>query len=188
MKTQYTTQDKLPLRRKHDPVAVVAAIIGFGVIAAIALTCFPGCSAQPTAESTFKEMTAAACKGDASSFFSHVDKFAVVNTMMPKMLATGREVAAEQSGGAGVMFQNEKFFKLVVAGATLQAANDVFKEWEDDVKAGEAGDWCHEKFISADNTVGTVMWQTPSGKLKQSVFAKAGDRWVMVEFNNLDSE
>jgi hypothetical protein len=133
-------------------------------LALLAALSLLGCKETP--KKAWEKMHDAACKQDVATFFARVDKTAIGKHLM--------ESQSEKLQAAGA-------FRGLAESAGEQAIQKAFTEWEDDIKKGEAGDWCGAEYIDQDVPKNTVYWSTPSRKQKGGRFIDYDGKLVMVE-------
>ena len=119
-------------------------------------------------ERVFKQMHDAACSGDVSGFFAHVNKTALKAWVSQRARA---QIASDGGSSAALAMVD------VVAD---RGFSEMIQAWEDDIKQNKAGDLCKGTFNWADNPNGKVSWTTPTGKIKTAYFEPAGDTYLMV--------
>jgi hypothetical protein len=145
-------------------IAIVVLVLAGGGAAFVFLVLV-----KPTPESTFNEMRSAACAGDVSGFFAHIDKTQVGRGLSDMAI----DEARSKGGSLGAKLAEGMVDRAIQAAIT---------EWEDDIKKREDGNLCKMQFVSADKNVqhsGWVRWRTPSGVNKTWKFERYGDKWLV---------
>jgi hypothetical protein len=120
-------------------------------------------------------MRQAACRGDASTFFAHVDEVAVVTS-----------IYADELGGTAAKLPTEPTGPQVAA---KQRAEATLPAWRADItKQSSQSSFCRAKIEEVEppaKTSGTLVANFPSASVMQLGFAQQGKTWKLVSYQGL---
>jgi hypothetical protein len=121
-----------------------------------------------------EEMRARACAGDATGFFSHVDRNEMTRMSVAAATKQSQATFARLDPIARAAMW-ERMHELVLTGI-----DDAFRQWDFDVKRGSAGDLCHMTIIESSESGDTADVRVKNPTDARWKMARHGDRWFLV--------
>lgn len=137
-----------------------------------------GC--QQSAIETVKDMRARACGADPAGFFSRVDRTAIIESYERRAKASEEEAAAKLDPLQAVAYRRGFESRI---GGLKNVIQEMFTKWEDEIKRGEASDFCRMSVMEAREVENSadVYVRTPSGNDKVWRLSRFGKRWLLVD-------
>lgn len=144
-----------------------------------------GC--QQPAINAVKDMRARACAADPAGFFSRVDRTAIIEAYERRAKASEEEAAAKldplQAAAYRQGFESR-------TGRLRNVIQEMFTKWEDEIKRGDASDFCRMSVMEAREVenAADVYVRTPSGNDKVWRLSRFGQRWLLVDVNGREKK
>lgn len=154
------------------------------LLLSVASVCFVLTGCQQSAVTAVKDMRARACAADPSGFFAFVDRTAITEVYKQRARNVGEEAASKLNPIQAAAYRQGFESRI---GGIQNVVQEMFTQWEDDIKRGDASNLCRMSVIDAHEVENSadVHVRTPSGKDRSWRLSRFGRRWLLVDVSEV---